>query len=130
MRTLFALAMIAVLGGFGVAFASDHGRSDERAAQGRSLSADDMKAKADKMGYDVEHLKKDDEHYHARLIDRESGAGVTAAFDKETGELINARTGARRPGGRRAQGIARARQFARAPRRPSQVGEHREQDRD
>jgi len=89
MRTILALAMIAVLGGFGVALANDQGRNDERAAQARAISADDMKAKADKLGYDVEHLKKDDDHYHAHLIDRETGAGVEAAFDKKTGELVS-----------------------------------------
>jgi len=124
MRTLFALAMIAVLGGFGVAFASDHGRSDERAAQGRSLSADDMKAKADKMGYDVEHLKKDDEHYHARLIDRESGAGVTAAFDKETGELVDAKLARDDQGA----GVREESREHRDGHRES--GEHQERDRD
>ena len=91
MRTLFALAMIAVLGGFGTALASDQGRDEVSGTKARAVSADDMKAKADKMGYDVEHMRKDDEHYHARLIDRESGAGVTAAFDKKTGELVDAK---------------------------------------
>ena len=124
MRTIFALAMIAVLGGFGVALANDQGRNDDGAAQARAVSADDMKARADKMGYDVEHMKKDDEHYHARLIDRESGAGVTAAFDKDTGELVEAKLAREN---HEANDSDESREHKDGHR---ESGEHRERDRD
>jgi hypothetical protein len=124
MRTILALAMIAVLGGFGVALANDQGRNDERAAQARAISADDMKAKADKLGYDVEHLKKDDDHYHAHLIDRETGAGVEAAFDKKTGELVSAQLAREdRETGERDESREHKDEHR-------ESGEHQEQDRD
>jgi hypothetical protein len=91
MRKISALAMIALLGGFGAALANDQTPADAPAAQERPMSADAVKEKADAMGYDVEHLKTDGDRYKARLRDRESGAGVKAAFDKETGELTGAK---------------------------------------
>jgi Peptidase propeptide and YPEB domain len=79
MQTILALAMIAVFGGIGAALANDQGRNDDRAAQARAISADDMKAKSDNLGYDVEHMKKDDEYYHADLIDRARAASAPQA---------------------------------------------------
>ena len=83
-----------------------------------------MKAKADKMGYDVEHMKKDDEHYHARLIDRESGAGVTAAFDKESGELVEAKLA------RDDQGAGEHKESREHKNEHRESGEHQKRDRD
>jgi hypothetical protein len=124
MRTLFALAMIAVLGGFGTALASDQERNEAGATKARAVSADDRKAKADKMGYDVEHMKKDDEHYHARLIDRESGAGVTAAFDKESGELVEAKLA------RDDQGAGEHKESREHKNEHRESGDHQKRDRD
>jgi hypothetical protein len=89
MRIISALAMVAVLGGLGTAFANDHVRNDERAAPAISTKA--MKAQIGAMGYDVVRLKQDDGMYKARIVEHESGAGVKAAFDKQSGELIGAK---------------------------------------
>jgi hypothetical protein len=89
MRIISVLAMVAVVGGLGTAFANDRTLDQERAAP--AISTEAMKAQIDAMGYDVARLKQNDDKYKVRLIDRESGAGVKAAFDKETGELVGAK---------------------------------------
>jgi hypothetical protein len=90
MRYVVALAMAAAIGGAGVAVASDHEHETASRSQERVISADVMKARIDKLGYDIRRTKKDDDQYRAHLIDRDSGGAVKATFDGKTGELIRA----------------------------------------
>ena len=88
MRTILALATLAVVGLAGAAYATDQARDN---ATERTIPADQMKATIGKLGYDVDRMKKDDGAYKARLIDRDSGGMVKAAFDDKTGALMHAK---------------------------------------
>jgi len=88
MRTILALATLAVIGMAGAGYASDRAADN---AGGSVITAEQIKTKVDQLGYDVEHMKKDDDAYKARLIDRDSGGTVKARFDGKTGELMHAR---------------------------------------
>lgn len=91
MRYIFALAMIAGLGASGVALADNDGRGRATGAQERAMSAADMTAKFDELGYDIRRLTSDDAHYKAYMVDRESGGAVKVKLDKASGELIGAK---------------------------------------
>jgi hypothetical protein len=88
MRTILALAAVAAVTAAGAAYATD--RTADK-MQDRAISAEQLKAKIDSMGYDVDRLKKDDGAYKARLADRDSGGKVKARFDGKTGELKRAK---------------------------------------
>ncbi|MEJ2378631.1 MAG: PepSY domain-containing protein, partial [Pseudolabrys sp.] len=62
MRIILALATVAAIGVAGAAYATDQNRDN---AQGDAVTADQMKTKIDKIGYDVLHMKKDDMAYKA-----------------------------------------------------------------
>jgi hypothetical protein len=88
MRTILALAAVAVVGFTGAAYATDQARDK---TQDRVITADQMKATIDQLGYDVDRMKMDDGAYKARLIDRDSGGTVNAAFNAKTGALMRAK---------------------------------------
>ena len=93
MRKIPGLAAIAVLAGaISPAFADvkhDCGRTDQATA----ISADTMKTRIDRLGYDVRRLDTDDGCFKAYIVDRESGGAVKATFSATTGELVRARSG-------------------------------------
>jgi hypothetical protein len=88
MRTILALAAVAVIGVAGAAYATDQAREK---TQERVITADQMKVKIGQLGYDVDRIKEDDAAYKARLIDRDSGGRVNATFDAKTGALMHAK---------------------------------------
>jgi opacity protein-like surface antigen len=88
MRTILALAAVAVIGVAGAAYATDQAREK---TQERVITADQMKFKIGQLGYDVDRIKEDDAAYKARLIDRDSGGRVNATFDAKTGALMHAK---------------------------------------
>jgi hypothetical protein len=90
MRRILTMAVIATLGGtLGAALADEGGSAGE--VRGQAISLDAMKQRIDVLGYDVRRLKVDDRVFKAQIIDRESGGGVKAIFDRTTGELVRAR---------------------------------------
>jgi len=89
MRTLLTLATIAITGVAGAAYASDHAQDNTKA--GRAISAEQMKAGMEQLGYDVQRMERDDGAYELYLVDRDSGGKVKAHFDIKTGELTRAK---------------------------------------
>jgi Peptidase propeptide and YPEB domain len=88
MRTLLTLAAIAITGVAGAAYASDQAQDNKA---GRAISAEQMKAGMEQLGYDVQRMERDDGAYELYLVDRDSGGKVTAHFDIKTGELTRAK---------------------------------------
>jgi hypothetical protein len=88
MRTFLTLVTVTAIGIAGAAYATDRAENN---ATDRVITANQMKAIIAKLGYDVDHLKKDDGVYRTRIIDRDSGGKVVAHFDGKTGELVRAR---------------------------------------
>lgn len=88
MRTILALAAVTAIGVTGTAYATDQ---TQEKTQERVITADQMKAAIDRLGYDVDRMKNDNGTYKALLTDRDSGGKVKAAFDAETGVLVYAR---------------------------------------
>lgn len=88
MRTILALAALVAVTAAGAAYATD--RTADK-VQDRVISAEQMKARIDSLGYDVDRIEKDDGAYKARLTDRDSGGKVKARFDPKTGELKRAK---------------------------------------
>jgi hypothetical protein len=92
MRTKLVLAAFVVIGAAGAAYATDQARDEARKNPiAHAVPADQMKANIDRLGYDVDYMKKHDGVYNVRLTDRASGGKVSAAFDANTGELMQAK---------------------------------------
>ena len=85
-----------------------------------------MKANIDRLGYDVDYMKKNDGAYNVQLTDRASGGKVSAAFDANTGELMQAKL-AREEVSSKRRDEARDRKEGRAHK---EEGEHREKGRE
>jgi hypothetical protein len=91
MRKILILATLATLGAATTpAAADDVGRGCRQGAQANPISADDMKARIDKLGYDVGRFKNDDGCFKTTLIERNSSGAVRATFNAATGELVRA----------------------------------------
>ena len=91
MRTILILATLATLGAaIAPAAADDVERGCRQGAQAGPISADDMKTRIDKLGYDVRRFKNDDGCFKTTLIERNSGGAVRATFNAATGELVRA----------------------------------------
>jgi hypothetical protein len=91
MRNILILATLATLGAaITPAVADDLERGCRQGAQANPISADDLKARIDKLGYDVRRLKNDDGCFKTTLIERNSGGAVRATFNAATGELVRA----------------------------------------
>jgi len=65
------------------------GSSTEKAPTGAPLTL--VATNVDRMGYDVQSVRKRNGLYHANLLDRDTGKVVHAEFRTEDGELISAR---------------------------------------
>ena len=91
MRIILALAAVAAVTVAGAAYATDRATDKSNKMQDRAISAEQIKAKIDSLGYDVERIEKDDGAYKARLTDRDSGGKVKARFDSKTGALTGAK---------------------------------------
>lgn len=89
MRTLLTLATIAITGVAGAAYAGDQARDNTKA--GRTISAEQIKAGMEQLGYDVQRMERDDSAYELYIVDRDSGGKVKAHFDIKTGELTRAK---------------------------------------
>lgn len=91
MRNILILATLATLGAaITPAAADDVERGCRQGTQANPISADDMKARIDKLGYDVRRFKNDDGCFKTTLIERNSGGAVRATFNAATGELVRA----------------------------------------
>jgi hypothetical protein len=91
MRKILILATLATFGAATIAAAADDAeRGCRQGAQADPISANDMKARIDKLGYDVRRLKSDDGCFKTTLIERNSGGAVRATFNAATGELVRA----------------------------------------
>jgi hypothetical protein len=91
MRYILALAMLASIGGSAIALTDDQGTSSAVNSQRRSVSATEITAKLDKLGYDVRRLKTGKNHYEAYMVERASGGAVKATFSKASGDLLGAK---------------------------------------
>jgi hypothetical protein len=91
MQYIFTLTMIAGLSASGIALADNREGGREAVAQERIMSAAELTTTIERLGYEVRHLKADDEHFDAHLIDRTSGGAVEAKFNTSSGDLIGAR---------------------------------------
>ncbi len=91
MRFIIPLLVITGLGASGAALAEIPARDLKADAQPRAFTAADLRARFEKLGYDVRRLKAEDRHYEAYMIDRASGGAVEATFDKTSGELVGAK---------------------------------------
>ncbi|MGD9668870.1 MAG: PepSY domain-containing protein [Hyphomicrobiaceae bacterium] len=89
MRTLLTLATIAITGLAGAAYAGDQAKDNTKAS--RTISAEQMKAGMEQLGYDVQRMERDDGAYELYLVDRDSGGKVKAHFDITTGEMTRAK---------------------------------------
>ena len=91
MRYILALAMLVGIGGSAIALTDDQGTSSAVNSQRRSVSATEITAKLDKLGYDVRRLKTGKNHYEAYMVERASGGAVKATFSKASGDLLGAK---------------------------------------
>jgi hypothetical protein len=91
MRFVIPLAVIAGLGAAGIASAETSAIEPRVNAQARAISPADLRAKLEKLGYDVHRVKAGEQHYEADLVERTSGGAVRAMFDKSSGELVGAK---------------------------------------
>jgi hypothetical protein len=91
MRYILALAMLVGIGGSAIALTDDQGTSSAVDSQRRSVSATEITAKLDKLGYDVRRLKTGRDHYKAYMVERASGGAVEATFSKASGDLLGAK---------------------------------------
>ncbi len=89
MRFVIPFAVVIGLGASGIALAETPARAHKTDAQGRAISETDLRAKIDKLGYDVRRLTEEERHFEAHIVDRASGGAVEATFDK-SGELVRA----------------------------------------
>jgi hypothetical protein len=127
MRTKVVLAALVVISLAGAAYATDQARDEARKNQiVHAVPADQMKANIDRLGYDVDYMKKNDGAYNVQLTDRASGGKVSAAFDANTGELMQAKL-AREEVSSKRRDEARDRKEGRAHK---EEGEHREKGRE
>ncbi len=91
MRKFVILATLATLGATIVsAAAANAERACRQSRETKAIAADDMKARIDKLGYDVRRLKSDDGCFRTTIVDRNSGGAVRALFNAATGELVRA----------------------------------------
>jgi Peptidase propeptide and YPEB domain len=94
MRKTLILATLATLVAATIPAAADD-QERGQSAQANPVSADEMKARIDKLGYDVRRLKSDDGYFKTIIVDRNSGGAVRATFNAATGELVRARLASR-----------------------------------
>ncbi len=90
MRFVIPFAVVLGLGASGIALAESPARAHKTDVQERAISAADLKAKVDKLGYDVRRLTEEEHYFEAHIVDRASGGAVEARFDK-SGELVRAK---------------------------------------
>ncbi len=90
MRFVIPFAVVIGLGASGIALAESPARLHKTDAQERAKSEADLRAKIDRLGYDVRRLTEEERHFEAHIVDRASGGAVVATFDK-SGELVRAR---------------------------------------
>lgn len=90
MRFVIPLAIIIGLTASGIALAEGLARDGKGDAQTRAVAEVDLRAKIDKLGYDVRRLREEGRHFEAQIVDRASGGAVEATFDK-SGELVRAK---------------------------------------
>jgi hypothetical protein len=127
MRTILALAAVAAIGAAGAAYATDRTTDKTNKLQDRAISAEQMKAKVDSLGYDVDRMKKDNGAYKARLTDRDSGGKVNVRFDGKTGALTGAKLA--REEHERGEREA-AREHGKAPAQKAEMEKERHEERD
>jgi hypothetical protein len=84
-------AAVAIAGLTGAAVADEEARAKRNVPQAQRISVDEMKARLDKLGYDIRRLEQDHNRYEIYAIDRGSGGAIEAKFDAVTGELIRAK---------------------------------------
>lgn len=126
MRTKLVLAAFVVIGAAGAAYATDQARDEARKNQiVHAVPADQMKANIDRLGYDIDYMKKDDGAYKMRLTDRASGGKVSAAFNANTGELMQAKL-AREEVSPKRRDEARDQKKSRAPKEQDEHHENRD----
>jgi hypothetical protein len=92
MRKIMLIAgAVAIAGLTGAAVAHEEMRARREVSQEQRISPDEMKAKLDKLGYEVRWLEQEHDKYEVHAIDRQSGRAVEAKFNAKTGELIRAK---------------------------------------
>lgn len=92
MRKIIIITTLATLAGLtGAAMAHEEMRGKRDVRQEQRISPDEIKAKLDKLGYDVRQLEQEHGRYEVHAIDRQSGRAVEARFDAGTGELVRAK---------------------------------------
>lgn len=89
MRHIFALSIIVGFGATGVAVA-DNLQSDIGVKE-QVIAPADIKARIDKLGYDVHRFRAGNGNYKAYIVDRQRGGVVKVKFDKATGNLVRAK---------------------------------------
>lgn len=96
MRMMLILATLGILGAaINAAAADDVERGCRQGPQASAISADEMKARIDKLGYDIRRLTSDDGCFKTDIVERNSGGVVRATFNATTGELVRARLASR-----------------------------------
>jgi hypothetical protein len=87
MRKILILATLATLASATIPAAADN---VGRRGQADLISADEMKARIDKLGYDVRRIKSDNGYFKTIIVERNSGGAVRAIFNAVTGEFVRA----------------------------------------
>ena len=95
MRKILILATLATLGAVTIPAAAENLNGRGQGPQANPISADEMKARIDKLGYDVRRLKSDDGYFKTIIAERNSGGAVRASFNAATGELVRANLASR-----------------------------------
>ncbi len=85
MRNTLILAGLVVIAATSAAGATDQMRNNARG------NVQQIRTEIDKLGYNVDRLKLDGGAYEVQLTDRESGGKLSAIFDANTGELMQAK---------------------------------------
>jgi hypothetical protein len=90
-KVIIIVAVAAVAGLTGAAIAHEEAQTKRDAPRVQGISPEEMKAKVDKLGYDLRRLEQEQGRYEVHAIDRQSGGAVEAKFDAQNGDLIRAK---------------------------------------
>jgi hypothetical protein len=90
MRKILILATLATLAAATIPAAAGNFDRRGQGARASPISADEMKARIDQLGYDVRRLKSDDGYFNTIIVERNNGGAVRATFNAATGELVRA----------------------------------------
>ncbi len=96
-KSMMLATAAAILGltGAVIAHEDNAGWKSWEATHQQRITPEEMKSKLNDLGYYVRRLETEHDRFEAYLIERKSGGGVIATFNRQAGQLIKARLSTR-----------------------------------